>query len=128
MHFPTFHWRNEEAEPHGGRREGLEEEGEGQGSHSLPARLPSRHSIISGFTNVKKELLILSQLRHTHVVHLYGVMLRPMGLILEYAPRRSLDKILTHYHEVHSRPHIRAMQRVLLQVHGRSCDGHMAVT
>ncbi len=125
----TKEWRNEGAEQHsrGGVEleevvEEEEEEGGVEGADArslLQARPPSRHSIVTGFQNVKKELSILSPLSHAHVVRLYGVMLRPMGLILEYAPRGSLKKILTHYQDVHSRPHVRAMQRVLLQVGGR---------
>lgn len=114
----TKEWRNGGEEHHGrgGAELEAEEEEEGPDARSLLVRPPSRHSIVTGFVNVKKELSILSPLSHPHVVHLYGVMLRPMGLILEYAPRGSLKKILTHYQEVHSRPHVRAMQRVLLQV------------
>ena len=115
----TKEWRNERAEQRGVELNGLEEEEEEEADARslLAARPPTRHSIVTGFTNVKKELSILSPLSHAHVVRLYGVMLRPMGLILEYAPRGSLKKILTHYQEVHSRLHARAMQRVLLQVH-----------
>ena len=85
-------------------------------SHGRPLRPTSRHSIINGFTNVKKELSILSPLKHPHVVRLFGVMLRPMGLVLELAPKASLKKILTYYQEVHAHIQARAMQRVLLQV------------
>lgn len=71
---------------------------------------------MTGFNNVKKELAILSPLSHAHVVHLFGVMLRPMGLVLELAPMGSLKMILNHYEEVHAKFHVRAMQRVFLQV------------
>ena len=103
----------------GGEREGgrvrrvSEEE---QHVRSLPARPPTRHSIVTGFTNVKKGLSILFPLQHPHVVKLYGVMLRPMGLVLELAPKGSLKKILSHYHDVHAKFQARAMQRVLMQV------------
>lgn len=83
---------------------------------SLPVRPPSRHSIVTGFTNVKKELSILFPLSHPHVVKLFGVMLRPLGLVLELAPKGSLKKILTRYQEVYARLQARAMQRVLIQV------------
>lgn len=95
------------------RRLDSEEE---QDVQSLPTRPPTRHSIITGFTNVKKELSILFPLSHPHVVKLFGVMLRPMGLVLELAPKGSLKKILGHYHEVHAKLQARAMQRVLMQV------------
>ena len=98
---------------------------EGQDVRSLPTRPPTRHSIITGFTNVKKELSILFPLHHPHVLKLFGVMLRPMGLVLELAPKGSLKKILVHYHDVHARLQARAIQRVLMQV---SHDSHMIVT
>ena len=82
----------------------------------MAGRQPSRRSIVHGFNSVKKELSILSPLKHAHVVKLFGVMLRPMGLVLELAPRGSLKKILSHYQEVHARLPARAMQRVLMQV------------
>ncbi len=80
------------------------------------AKEPGRRSIVNGFENVKKELAILSPLSHSHVVKLYGVILRPIGMVLELAPKRSLKKILTQYKDVHAKFHIRAMQRVFLQV------------
>ena len=95
-----------------GRRGNMEE----NDARSLLARPPSRHSIITGFSNVKKELSILFPLHHPHVVKLYGVMLRPMGLVLELAPQGSLKRILSHYHDVHARVQARAMQRALMQV------------
>ena len=79
---------------------------------------PGRRSIVTGFENVKKELAILSPLAHPHVVRLFGVILRPIGMVLELAPKGSLKKILNHYKDVHSRFHVRAMQRVFLQVGG----------
>ena len=122
----TKEWRSQNQEGSGGRGRGEggivgEEEGE-QDVRSLLARPPSRHSIVNGFTNVKKELSILFPLSHPHVVKLYGVMLRPMGLVLELAPMGSLKKILNRYHEVHAKLQARATQRVLIQV----C--HMTVT
>ena len=111
----TKEWRTQSQEPgHQNHNDGLYEE---QDVRSLlMAHPPSRHSIIAGFTNLKKELSILSPLRHPHVVQLFGVMLRPMGLVLELAPLSSLKKILNNYHEVDAKLHVRAMQRVLLQV------------
>ncbi len=96
------------------------EDGRGREEHASNARPrpPSRHSIVTGFTNVRKELSILSPLHHPHVVRLFGVMLRPMGLVLELAPMGSLKKILSNHLEVHAKLHVRGMQRVLLQVGG----------
>ena len=117
----TREWRSQSGrEGQGGgaeriyRREG-DEESEETGQ-DIPTRPPTRHSIVIGFTNVKKELAILSPLTHPHVVRLFGVMLRPMGLVLELAPMGSLKTILSHYEEVHAKFHVRAMQRVFLQV------------
>ena len=41
-----------------------------------PSKPLSRKSILDGFSNLKKELSILSPLKHTHVIQLYRVMLR----------------------------------------------------
>ncbi len=48
---------------------------------------------------MKKELSILSSLRHEHVIKLFGVMFRPLGLVLELSPRGSLKKMLDGYAE-----------------------------
>ena len=44
-----------------------------------PSKPLTRKSILDGCSNLKKELSILSPLKHTHVIQLYGVMLRPLG-------------------------------------------------
>lgn len=122
----TKEWRpQDQQEGEGEEEEGVEDE---RNVRSLLARPPSRHSIITGFANVKKELSILFPLMHPHVVKLFGVMLRPMGLVLELAPMGSLKKILSHYQDVHARTHARAMQRTLMQVRScqASCQGHAA--
>ena len=59
----------------------------------------TRRSIIDGFGGVKKELSILFPLKHPHIIQLHGVMMRPLGLILELAPLRSLKSILYDYAE-----------------------------
>jgi len=102
---------------------GVEGEGADRGHQPgvrVQVKAPGRRSIVTGFENVKKELAILSPLAHTHVVRLFGVILRPIGMVLELAPKGSLKKLLNHYKDVHARFHVRAMQRVFLQVGGRS--------
>ena len=96
---------------------------------------PSRHSIIEGFTNLKKELSILSPLKHTHVIRLFGIMLRPLGLVLELAPRGSLKDILQTYAEAMRKPNGSVIQAVVVQVGGAwggapvefSCVKHVSI-
>ena len=55
---------------------------------ALPPSKPlSRHSIIEGFSNLKKELSILSPLKHPHIITLHGVMLRPLGELWQLGQR-----------------------------------------
>ena len=77
----------------------------------------TRRSIIDGFSGVKKELSILSPLKHPHIIQLHGVMMRPLGLILELAPLGSLKNILHDYGEAHAHLHISTTKQVVIQVH-----------
>ena len=77
----------------------------------------TRRSIIDGFGSVKRELSILSPLKHPHIIQLYGVMMRPLGLILELAPLGSLKDILQDYAEAHVHLHISVTKQVVIQVH-----------
>ncbi len=52
--------------------------------NAMSSKPLSRHSVIEC---LKKELSILSPLRHEHLIKLFGVMLQPLGLVLELAPR-----------------------------------------
>ena len=76
----------------------------------------TRRSIIDGFGSVKKELSILSPLKHPHIIQLHGVMMRPLGLILELAPLGSLKDILRDYAEAHAHLHISVTKQVVIQV------------
>ena len=77
----------------------------------------TRRSIIDGFGGVKKELSILSPLKHPHIIQLHGVMMRPLGLILELAPLGSIRDILQDYAEAHAHLHISVTKQVVIQVH-----------
>ena len=77
----------------------------------------TRRSIIDGFGGVKKELSILSPLKHPHIIQLHGVLMRPLGLILELAPLGSLKDILCDYAEAHAHLHISVTKQVVIQVH-----------
>ena len=77
----------------------------------------TRRSIIDGFGGVKKELSILSPLKHPHIIQLHGVMMRTLGLILELAPLGSLKDILCDYAEAHAHLHISVTEQVVIQVH-----------
>ena len=77
----------------------------------------TRRSIIDGFCGVKKELSILSPLKHPHIIQLHGVMMRPLGLILELAPLGSIKDILRDYAEAHAHLHFSVTKQVVIQVH-----------
>lgn len=77
---------------------------------------PQRHQIITGFNNLKKELSILSPLRHENIVELIGITLTPLGLVLELAPRGSLRSILKEFAEEQTRLQPAAIQAVIIQV------------
>lgn len=79
-------------------------------------KLPSRYSILIGFTNLKKELSLLSPLKNDHVIRLHGVVLCPLGLILEHAPGGSLKKTLERYHDMQQHLRGNVVQAVILQV------------
>lgn len=51
------------------------------------------------------------------MVQLHGVVLRPLGLILEHAPGGSLKNILEQYHDVQQYLHGNMIQAVILQVY-----------
>lgn len=84
--------------------------------HAHLARPPSRHSIIEGFTNLKKELSILSPLEHDHVIRLFGIMLRPLGLVLELAPQGSMKDALKAYSEAQAHINVTVLQPLIAQV------------
>ena len=78
----------------------------------------SRRSVIEIFGYVKKELSILSPLKHPHIIQLHGVIMRPLiGIILELAPLGSLKTILCDYAEACVSIHITVIKQVLIQVH-----------
>ena len=81
---------------------------------------PTRHSIVEGFNNLKKELSILCQLKHSHIVELYGVLLRPLGLVLELASKGSLKHICKEYNEKQTKLCSNVSQAVIKQVGGVS--------
>ncbi len=64
---------------------------------------------------MKKDLSILSPLRHEHVIKLFGVMLQPLGLVLDLAPRGSL-KMLDGYAEANVRLRCNTAQALITQV------------
>ena len=76
----------------------------------------TRRSIIDGFGSVKRELSILCPLKHSHIIQLHGVMMRPLGLILELAPLGSLKNVLHEYSEAHAHLHISVTKQVVIQV------------
>lgn len=56
-----------------------EEEREEDGEQPRDPPPVQRSAIISGFNNLKKELSILSPLRHRHIIQLLGVSIKPLG-------------------------------------------------
>ena len=109
----TKEWRLQEADPDYSLEDPIDSD-----TRSLFSRNGgiTRRSIIDGFGSVKKELSILSPLKHPHIIQLHGVMMRPLGLILELAPLGSLKNILHEYAEAHAHLHISVTKQVVIQV------------
>lgn len=99
----TKEWKQQE-------QEGLDPE-----AKEMVNRAPTRHSIVVGFNNLKKELSILSRL-NTHVIGLIGVMLCPYALVLELAPQGSIKDKLKAYAESECHVHIAVLQPLIIQV------------
>ncbi len=83
---------------------------------AIEHRPPNKHSIVEGFSNLKKELSILSPLSHPHVIKLFGVMLRPLGLVLELAPQGSVKDKLKAYIDAEAHVHVAVLQPLIMQV------------
>ena len=109
----TKEWRLQEADPDYSLEDPIDSD-----TRSLFSRNAgiTRRSIIDGFGSVKKELSILSPLKHPHIIQLHGVMMRPLGLILELAPLGSLKNMLHEYAEAHAHLHISVTKQVVIQV------------
>ncbi|XP_019849257.1 PREDICTED: leucine-rich repeat serine/threonine-protein kinase 1-like [Amphimedon queenslandica] len=95
-------------------RPGGDDEYDGENAREPPPI--QRSAIISGFNNLKKELSILSPLRHPYIIQLFGVSARPLGLVLELAPKGSLKSLLKEYSEAQTHIQSSAMQAVTLQI------------
>ena len=82
---------------------------------------PQRSAIITGFNYLKKELSILSPLRHPCVIELLGISMEPLGLILELAPRSSLKSVIKEFEGANNHLQPAAIQAVTIQVHTHTC-------
>ena len=73
----------------------------------------------------KSDLSALSLLvsRHINIVRLLGVTLRPLGLILELAPKSSLKALLQSYAEAQMKIQCNVAQAVVVQVRLASSPG-----
>jgi hypothetical protein len=80
---------------------------------SLCAFLQKR---ISSFRSIRQELSILINLNHPHILQLKGFCLNPLSLILEFAPLKSLDKILEDYKRAGPRLDPYVLQKCVVQV------------
>ena len=92
-----------------------EDKAGGEGGAKGPAPM-HRGNIVQGFNNLKKELSILSPLRHPNIVQLFGVSVEPLGLVLELAPKGDLKAILKEYKEAQNHLQPAAIQAVVRQV------------
>ena len=92
-----------------------EDKAGGEGGAKGPAPM-NRGNIVQGFNNLKKELSILSPLRHPNIVQLFGVSVEPLGLVLELAPKGDLKAILKEYKEAQNHLQPAAIQAVVRQV------------
>ena len=65
---------------------------------------------------VRQELSILISLNHPHIMQLKGFCLNPLSLVLEFAPRKSLEKILDAYKRAGPRLDPYILQKCVVQV------------
>ena len=98
-----------------------DEHGAHIGGGGVRPRPMDRAAIISGFNNLKKELSILSPLRHSNVVELFGVSVKPLGLVLELAPKGDLKSVLKEYKESQNHIQPAAIQSAVIQVSIAAC-------
>ncbi len=91
------------------------EHGGGGGGGGRPKPM-NKAAFLSGFNNLKKELSILSPLKHANVVRLFGVSIKPLGLVLELAVRGDLKSVLKLYKEAQNHIQPPAIQCVVSQV------------
>ncbi|XP_028415469.1 leucine-rich repeat serine/threonine-protein kinase 1-like isoform X2 [Dendronephthya gigantea] len=67
------------------------------------------------YRSIRQELSILIDLNHPHILQLKGFCLNPLSLILEFAPKKSLDKILADYKRAGSRLDPYVLQKCVVQ-------------
>jgi serine/threonine protein kinase len=71
---------------------------------------------LSSCRSIRQELSILIDLNHPHILQLKGFCLNPLSLILEFAPMKSLDKILAEYKRAGPRLDPYVLQKCVVQV------------
>ena len=68
------------------------------------------------YQNAHSEGRIMASLRHPNILKLVGIALRPIRLLLEFAPLGSLKNVVGRYQDNDSRINRYALQKVIIQV------------
>ena len=66
------------------------------------------------YLETRREVAILANVNHEHIVRFFGVQLDPRSLILEWAPMGSLETVLRTYEDRSIAP--RPLQQLIVQV------------
>lgn len=66
------------------------------------------------YLETRREVAVLANIDHSHIVQFFGVRLDPRSLILEWAPKGSLEEILKTYEDSSIAP--RPLQQLIIQV------------
>lgn len=76
----------------------------------------TKEDYVASYRSIRQELSILINLNHPHILQLKGFCLNPLSLILEFAPMKSLDKILADYKRAGPRLDPYVLQKCVVQV------------
>ena len=82
----------------------------------LSSPLTSLYSLDIVFRSIRQELAILVPLKHPNIIDLLGIGLSPLRLLVEFAPERSLDRILRSYKNAGRKLDPYTIQESIIQV------------
>ncbi len=68
------------------------------------------------YTTARQELNILLNIKHSHVVPLVGICIKPLAIVLELAPLGALDSMLKHYRRSGDKLSTTTIQQICIQI------------
>jgi len=68
------------------------------------------------YQSANAEGRIMASLHHPNILALIGIVFQPIRLLLEFAPLGSLNNIVDHYHNNHSKIGRYVLQKIICQV------------